>query len=82
MRGVRAVLLVAVLANLGILVVTQHVRVTRLRYESARKQTEVRSLEQEHRRLLLRRSESREPARLERRARELGVDVRRAPLPQ
>ncbi|GEM_PF-7064095 len=77
-KGIRAVLFVAVLANLGVLVVTQHVRSTRLRYEAARRQTELRELEREHRRLLLQRQEERRPERLERRARELGVDVRRA----
>ncbi len=76
-KGVRVVLMAAVLANLAVLVVTQHVQATRVRYHVARRQTELRSLSAEQRALSLRRADARKPENVERRARELGVDVRR-----
>ncbi|MBI2900654.1 MAG: cell division protein FtsL [Planctomycetes bacterium] len=82
MKGVRVVLTVAVLANIGVLVVTQHVRATRLRYAAAQRQAELRALEQEQRTLLLRLAEARSPERLDRRAKEMGVEVKRPPAPR
>lgn len=77
MKGVRVILMVAILANLAVLVVTQHVHATRVRYQVARRQTELHSLSAEQRGLTLRRADARKPENVERRAKELGVDVRR-----
>jgi cell division protein FtsL len=74
-KGLRIILAVAVLANLAVLVVTQHARATRLRYEVSRLQADVRELSNENRHLLLRRAEARKPENVQRRARELGLEI-------
>lgn len=81
MRGVRVILMVAVLANLAVLIVTLHQRSTRIQYAIAARQAEARALEEENRRLLLLRAEARKPENLMRRARELGVQVERKEAP-
>lgn len=77
MKGVRVILMVAVLANLAILIVTLHQRSTRIKYEVAARQAEARQLAQENRLLLLQRADARQTEKLVARAKALGVAVGR-----
>lgn len=73
MKGARVLWIIVILANLALLVVLQRVQSTRTRYEIARRQAELRALEQEQQQLLLLRAEARRPENVDRRARELAT---------
>lgn len=71
----RAVLVTAILALVGLLVVFQQVRANEIKYEIVRRQAETKRLALENRALLLQVSEARRPEALERRAKALRINL-------
>jgi|ETNmetMinimDraft_26_1059896.scaffolds.fasta_scaffold72323_2 cell division protein FtsL len=73
--AVRILLMIGLLANVGLLSVTHHVRNTRLRYEVGREQARIRQQILENRSLLLQVAEQRQASRLILKAEKLGIVV-------
>ena len=76
MKAVRILLAIALLANLGVMAVTHHVRNTRLRYDVGRGQARIRDQILENRQLLLQVAEERRASHLVQTAEEFGIKVR------
>jgi hypothetical protein len=74
--AVRILLLIALLANLGVVAVTHHVCNTSLRYEVGKGQALIRQQTLRNRVLLLRVAEQRRASNLVRRAGDIGIKVR------
>jgi len=74
-KAVRASLIVVILLNLALLAVSGPLRATMMRYELARKQSELRKLAVENRALLGNVAQSRRPDRVAARAAAMGLDL-------
>ena len=76
MKAVRAALVVVILLNLALLAVSGPLRATLMRYDLARKQTELRKLALENRVLLGGVAQARRPERVAARAASMGIELR------
>ncbi len=72
----RAAVVAVIVLDVALLSVSVPLRATSLRYETARKQQELRMLALEHRELLLQVAEARRPGRLAEKAVSFGIDLR------